>query len=94
MQIRSPFGLILTKRRKISTEDAQKYAQEKGMTYIETSAKNFSNVSESFVSCAKMILSKIDNKQIDPKNEVNSIIQLTSSWESRLAVWARIKTKF
>lgn len=41
------------------------------MTYIETSAKNFSNVSDSFVSCAKMILNKINNKEIDPKNEVN-----------------------
>ena len=41
------------------------------MTYIETSAKNFSNVNESFVSCAKMILNKINNKEIDPKNEVS-----------------------
>ena len=40
------------------------------MTYIETSAKNFSNVSDSFVSCAKMILNKINSKEIDPKNEV------------------------
>ena len=40
------------------------------MTYIETSAKNFSNVSDSFVSCAKKILNKINNKEIDPKNEV------------------------
>ena len=58
-------------RRKITTERAKTYAQEKGMTYIETSAKNFSNVSDSFVSCAKMILNKINNKEIDPKNEVN-----------------------
>jgi Ras-related protein Rab-5C len=67
---------LLTDRRKISTEDAKKYAQEKGMAYIETSAKNFSNVSESFISCAKMILAKINNKQIDPKNEVSPMIKI------------------
>jgi len=60
------------------------------MTYIETSAKNFSNVSESFISCAKMILAKINNKQIDPKNEVSPMIKiLFDSWESKLEVWGR-----
>ena len=47
------------------------------MIYVETSAKNFANVSESFVTCAKIILSKIKNNEIDPKNEViNYLFQL------------------
>ena len=57
----------------MSSEEARQFAEAKGMTYIETSAKNFENVSESFVECARIILKNIDNGQINPQDEVRII---------------------
>ena len=58
------------KRRVISFEEASEFAKAHGLEYIETSAKENTNVSEGFVSVAEKILAKIENGTIDPENEV------------------------
>ena len=56
--------------RKVSYEEAAQYAKEKGLTYLETSAKNGENVNETFLMLASKIIELIDNKVIDPYAEV------------------------
>ena len=58
-------------RREVSFEKANTFAENRGIEYVETSAKDSKNVDEAFVLVAKKILKKIDEKIIDPKNEVN-----------------------
>jgi hypothetical protein len=58
-------------RRKVSFEEAKNFADKSGLKYFETSAKEFINVDEAFVHIADKIIEKIDNRIIDPKNEVS-----------------------
>ncbi len=51
-------------------EEAKLFADRNGLEYFETSAKEFINVDDAFVRIANKILDKIENKTIDPKNEV------------------------
>lgn len=45
----------LASRRAVATEDAQKYAEEEGLLFIETSAKESYNVSELFTLIARKL---------------------------------------
>ncbi len=51
-------------------EEARQFGDRNGLEYFETSAKEFINVDDAFVRIANKILDKIENKTIDPKNEV------------------------
>ena len=57
-------------RVEVSFDEANTFAQQRGIGYIETSAKASLNVEEAFVMVATKILEKIENKSIDPRNEV------------------------
>ncbi|EST05991.1 Small GTPase superfamily [Kalmanozyma brasiliensis GHG001] len=46
---------LASTRRAISTEEAEKYAQEEGLLFLETSAKDSSNVSELFTMIARKL---------------------------------------
>lgn len=46
---------LASTRRAIPTEEAEKYAQEEGLLFLETSAKNSSNVSELFTMIARKL---------------------------------------
>lgn len=54
-----------------------------GLVYIEVSAKTGQNVALSFEMITEKILEKIDNKEINPEEEVHYIISqfsLASKW--------------
>ncbi len=55
--------------RKVSKEEAEAFAQNNNIDYIETSAKEFINVDEAFEYIAKNIQQKIKDNIINPKNE-------------------------
>jgi GTPase SAR1 family protein len=48
--------LDLAQKRKITPEDAQAYADENGILFMETSAKTPTNVNELFVAIGKSLL--------------------------------------
>lgn len=52
------------KSREVSTEDAQRYADEHGMQFIETSAKTGRNVEEVFQHLASIIYHKVEDGEI------------------------------
>lgn len=67
--------LDLSDQRKVSFEEASKFAEENNIIYIEASAKTGKNVEDSFLSTATKIVEKIKNGEIDP-NSVESGIQV------------------
>lgn len=56
----------LDSQRVVSREDAEKFAKDNGLLYIETSAKTAFNVNETFLRTGKEVLMKIINGEIDP----------------------------
>ena len=59
----------LEQRRVVSTEEGQKFAQDHGLLFIETSAKTGHNVEEAFVGTAAAIYANIQNGVYDVTNE-------------------------
>ena len=59
----------LEHRRVVSTEEGQKFAQDHGLLFIETSAKTGHNVEEAFVGTAAAIYANIQNGVYDVTNE-------------------------
>ena len=59
----------ITDKREITTEEANAFAKDKGIVYIETSAKTAKNVDKAFETVAEIVLDHIDKGQIDPTNE-------------------------
>lgn len=59
----------LTDQRKISTEEATDFAKNKGIIYIETSAKTALNVEKAFETIGEIVLDHIEKGYIDPANE-------------------------
>lgn len=59
------------KKREVSTEDGQQYADEHDMEFIETSAKTGRHVEEAFQRLAKRIYKKVEQREI----------KLTDGWE-------------
>jgi small GTP-binding protein len=55
----------LADQREVTTEEAQSFAQEKGLEYLETSAKTSANVEKAFLDTARAILAKIRNGELD-----------------------------
>jgi Ras-related protein Rab-2A len=47
------------RQREVSTEEAQQYAQEEGLLFVEASAKSGENVERAFESACRDILDKI-----------------------------------
>lgn len=54
----------------MSREEIEKFAEEKGISYLECSAKDYKSVERCFMKLAEKILEKIENKEISPLNEV------------------------
>ena len=59
----------LDDQRDISVEEAQAFADQNALLFIETSAKNGNNVDAAYINAAKSILSKIENAEYDLSNE-------------------------
>jgi Ras-related protein Rab-2A len=60
-------------RRMVSTEEGQRFAQEHGLLFLETSAKSAVNVEEAFVKTAEGIHRKIEAGECDLTAEVSGI---------------------
>ena len=60
-------------RREVDYEEAQNFAKENGLEYIETSAKTGENIDESFLKVSKIIHSKILKNEIDPYDDVKKL---------------------
>lgn len=56
----------LESERQVSTEEGQKFAEENGLVFMETSAMSAKNVEKAFVSVATDVIKKIDSGVIDP----------------------------
>ena len=54
----------------MSFEEAAQYAEDLGMVYVETSAKDSTNIEEAFMLIARALMDRIENGDIDPENEV------------------------
>jgi len=59
----------LEHRRQVSPEEGQKFAQEHGLMFLETSAKTARNVEEAFLKPAEEIYKKIQRGIYDVSNE-------------------------
>ncbi|OMJ73310.1 hypothetical protein SteCoe_28024 [Stentor coeruleus] len=56
-------------QRVVSTEEAQSFAEQNNLLFIETSAKTGNNVDAAYINTAKAILGKIENAEYDLSNE-------------------------
>eukprot|EP01084_Bolivina_argentea_P292945 503770_1 len=66
--------------RQVSTEEGQKFAQENGLLFIETSAKTSKNVEESFTKPASHIYQRVKDGEIDPGDQSSGVqIGITGS---------------
>ena len=59
--------------RKIHEEEARVFAESKGMTYIETSAKTNVNVEEAFVTLTNKVYANLPDKDKVGKDDTNKI---------------------
>lgn len=60
-------------RREVSYDEGENLAKANGMEFLEASAKTGLNVEKIFHKLTDLLLDKIDNEEIDPKNEVFKI---------------------
>lgn len=60
----------LEKHRQVSREEAEAFAKEHGLFFLETSAKSAENVEEAFEKTASEIQTKIQDGTIDMNSEV------------------------
>lgn len=55
----------LESKRDVSKEEAQNFAAQHGITYIETSAKTAANVDAAFIQTAQQIYDKVERGELD-----------------------------
>lgn len=79
-------------QRQVSFEEAQAFAQENNIMYMETSAKNGTNVEAAFIETAKQIFKKIEQGKIDANTmdsgvsfPVSTIMSSSSSASSSMS---------
>ncbi|KAI8982155.1 ras family-domain-containing protein [Mycotypha africana] len=63
----------LEKDRQVSREEAEKFAQENNLYFLETSAKSADNVDIAFIKTAEEIQRKIQEGIIDLNSEANGV---------------------
>jgi len=68
--------------REVALLEASRFAQENEMMFMETSAMTGENVEETFLRCARNILSKIESGELDP-DRMGSGIQYGESQGKR-----------
>lgn len=81
---------LVFNRRQVSQEEAQTYAKKLGLVYIEVSAKTAQNVSLAFEMITDKILEKIENREINPEEELG--IKMGSKGEDPQSLTNRVQT--
>merc|ERR1712072_1112721 len=61
----------LVKQRVVSTETAKEFADNLGIEFLETSAKNADNVEQAFMTMAAQIKNRMANAPVQPGNKPN-----------------------
>jgi len=73
----------MSSKRVIDFATGKALADEYGIRFLETSAKNSTNVDEAFISLARDIKKRaIDTSPASPKNQANGSVQITADAES------------
>ena len=67
--------LLIFNRREVSFEEGVKLAEQKGLEFIETSAKSGENIEQAFGIATSNVLKKIEIGEINPLSDVCSILQ-------------------
>ena len=57
-------------RREVTYDEGEELAKANGLEFLESSAKTGLNVEKIFQKLTEKLLQKIENGDIDPKNEV------------------------
>ena len=60
----------LSASREVSQDEAEGFASQHGLIYVETSAKTSDNVDLCFTTLAEQVLERIESGQINPTDEV------------------------
>lgn len=63
----------LEHRREVSTESGQAFAREHGLLFLETSAKNNTNVEQAFLTTATNIYEKVKAGDLDLSTERHGV---------------------
>ena len=74
----------LEEYRAVSVEEAQAFADQHNLIYVETSAKTGNNVDAAFINTAKEIMQRIENAEYDLSNEQCGIKIGNSSFKEQL----------
>lgn len=69
----------LDSKRQVTREEAERWAKENDLFYLETSAKAANNVEEAFVKTTEDIYNKIKAGVFDVSNQVRSVVMITLS---------------
>jgi len=69
--------------RKVTEKQGKNYAAENGMKFFETSAKNLTNVFDSFYTMTKDIIKSINN---DKKKKINSSNKFVSIYDRTVLI--------
>ncbi|EGD72945.1 GTP-binding protein yptV1 [Salpingoeca rosetta] len=63
----------LEDKRQVPREEGERFARERGLLFIETSAKTAMNVEDAFTTTANKIYEKLQQGVFDARNELNGI---------------------
>ena len=67
--------------RKVTTEQGKEFADQYGMKFFETSAKNSTNVNEAFITMTKEVMKNNSKKGLTPKKD-NVVVTTAPSGQS------------
>eukprot|EP00768_Dysnectes_brevis_P001778 gnl/Dysnectes_brevis/1501_a1699_3386.p1 GENE.gnl/Dysnectes_brevis/1501_a1699_3386~~gnl/Dysnectes_brevis/1501_a1699_3386.p1 ORF type:complete len:238 (+),score=20.13 gnl/Dysnectes_brevis/1501_a1699_3386:93-716(+) len=59
--------------RVVSTEEGRRFAQANGLLFIETSAKDNTNIEAAFIETARQICDKVHRGELDPSDQSSGI---------------------
>lgn len=63
----------LEHKRAVSYEEGNEFARANGLTFMECSAKDSTNINEAFLKSAEIIMEKMDKGIIDIENDMSGV---------------------
>lgn len=63
----------LESKRQVDTEEAKAFAEERGIPFLETSAKSSTNVDEAFMTMAREIQKRVQSEAATMSNKTDTI---------------------